>query len=191
MTPPSPASAPPTDDLRSRILTIRGQRVILDADLAALYGVSTKRLNEQVKRNRRRFPRDFVTRLTPTERNEVVANCDHLTELKFSKSLPYAFTENGAVMAANVLHSPQAVRMSVFVVRAFVEMRDLLSSRSRELAAELRALEARLTARLDGQELLVVDVLRRIMDLVDPPPAPAPPAKELGFHTGLPPARRR
>lgn len=191
MTPPSPASAPPTDDLRSRILTIRGQRVILDADLAALYGVSTKRLNEQVKRNRRRFPRDFVIRLTPTERNEVVANCDHLAELKFSKSLPYAFTENGAVMAANVLHSPQAVRMSIFVVRAFVEMRDLLSSRSRELAAELRALEARLTARLDGQELLVVDVLRRIMDLVDPPPAPAPPAKELGFHTGLPPARRR
>ncbi len=102
----------------------------------------------------------------------MVANRDHLAELKFSKSLPFAFTENGAVMAANVLHSPQAVRMSVFVVRAFVEMRDLLSSRSRGLAAELRALEARLTARLDGQDLLIVDVLRRIMDLVDPPPAP-------------------
>lgn len=212
MTPPSPASAPPTDDLRSRILTIRGQRVILDADLAALYGVSTKRLNEQVKRNRRRFPDDFSFQLSarevgdlrvhgrigdaeiargqslPSNRSQIATGSARHRD---PRSRPYAFTENGAVMAANVLHSPQAVRMSVFVVRAFVEMRDLLSSRSRELAAELRALEARLTARLDGQELLVVDVLRRIMDLVNPPPAPAPPAKELGFHTGLPPARRR
>jgi len=164
-----PKTAP---DLRSRILTIRGQRVILDADLAALYGVTTKRLNEQVKRNARRFPRDFIIQLTSTEKKEVVANCDHLRELKFAKSLPYAFTENGAIMAANVLHSPEAVRMSVFVVRAFIQMRDLLTSNSRELAAELRALEAKLTARLDGQELMILDVLRRLMDLIDPPPAP-------------------
>lgn len=105
----------PTDGLESRILIIRGQKVILDSDLAAIYGVTTKRLNEQVKRNAKRFPVDFIFRLTPMERKEVVANCDHLYELKFSPVLPYAFTENGAVMAANVLNSSQAVRMSVFV----------------------------------------------------------------------------
>jgi len=96
--------------------------------------------------------------------------------------LPYAFTENGAVMAANVLNSPQAVRMSVFVVRAFVRMRELLTG-SKELAAELKKLEARLTSRLDVHETAIVDVLRRIMQLLDPPPTPPVPQKEMGFHT--------
>ncbi len=109
------ATTIPTEPVESRILTLRRQKVILDSDLAAIYGVTTKRLNEQVKRNARRFPGDFLFRLTPRERKEVVANCDHLAELKFSPTLPYAFTENGAIMAANVLNSPQAVRMSVFV----------------------------------------------------------------------------
>jgi hypothetical protein len=104
--------------------------------------------------------------------------------------LPYAFTENGAVMTANVLNSPQAVRMSVFVVRAFVRMRELLSG-SRELAAELKKLDAKLTARLDVHETAIVDVLRRIMKLLDPPPAPPLPEKSMGFHTTMKPARRR
>ena len=107
-----------TPSVESRILSIRGQKVILDSDLAAIYGVTTKRLNEQVKRNAKRFPDDFVFRLTPKEKKEVVANCDHLKDLKFSPVRPYAFTENGAIMVANMLNSPQAVRMSVFVVRA-------------------------------------------------------------------------
>lgn len=88
-------------------------------------------------------------------------------------------------MAANVLRSPQAVRMSVFVVRAFIQMRDLLSSNSRELAGELRALEAKLTSRLDEHELMIIDVLRRVMDLIDPPPLPPAPEKSMGFHTTL------
>jgi hypothetical protein len=165
-----PALAIPTDSVESRILTIRGQKVILDADLAALYGVTTKRLNEQVKRNAKRFPVDFVFRLTPLEKKEVVANCDHLFELKFSPVLPYAFTENGAVMAANVLNSPEAVRMSVFVVRAFIRMREMLSG-SKELAKELQKLESKLTERLDVHETAIVDVLRRIMRLLDPLPS--------------------
>jgi hypothetical protein len=108
------------------ILSIRGQKVILDADLATLYGVPTKRLNEQVKRNAERFPSDFVFQLSSVEKAEVVANCDHLSSLKFSKTCPYAFTEHGALMAANVLNSPQAVKMSVHVVHAFIKQRELL-----------------------------------------------------------------
>jgi hypothetical protein len=111
--------------LESRILTLRAQRVMLDTDLAELYGVTTKRLNEQVKRNADRFPGDFMFKLTPGEKAEVVANCDHLTKLKFSKVPPFAFTEHGAIQAANVLATPQAVEMGIFVVRAFVRMREL------------------------------------------------------------------
>jgi hypothetical protein len=158
----------PTDSVESRILTIRGQKVILDSDLAAIYGVTTKRLNEQVKRNAQRFPSDFIFRLTPMERKEVVANCDHLLELKFSPVLPFAFTENGAVMAANVLSSVQAVRMSVFVVRAFVRMRELLTGGSNELIAELKKLEAKLAdldARVgthDGHLAAIIAAIRRL-----------------------------
>lgn len=178
------APVAPDDTVESRILTIRGQKVILDSDLAAIYGATTKRLNEQVKRNARRFPSDFLFRLTRLERNEVVANCDRLASLKFSSVRTSAFTENGAVMAANVLNSPSAVRMSVFVVRAFVRMRGLLTG-SAELAGELKKLEAQLTARLDAHELAIVDVLRRIMRMLDAPPAPPGRRKEMGYHTLL------
>ena len=91
-------------NIEVKILIVRNQKVILDSDLAKLYGVPTKRLTEQVKRNRRRFPEDFMFQLTPDEKNEVAANCDHL-KLKFSPSLPFAFTEHGAIMAANILNS--------------------------------------------------------------------------------------
>ncbi len=93
----------PAPSVERRILSIRGQRVMLDADLAALYGVSTRVLNQAVKRNRERFPEDFMFRLTVAEKAEVITNCDHLRPLRFSPSLPHAFTEHGAIMAANVL----------------------------------------------------------------------------------------
>ncbi len=166
--------------VQSRIVALRGQKVLLDADLAVIYGVPTKRLNEQVKRNARRFPEDFAFQLSLEEKAEVVANCDHLRRLKFSPVLPYAFTENGAIMAANVLNSPQAVRMSVFVVRAFVKMRGLLAG-TRELAQQLKELEAKLTSRLDVHESAIVEVLQRMMDILNPPPAP--PKPQIGFHT--------
>ena len=102
-------AAVPVERVEETILYIRGQRVILAADLARLYGVTTKRLNEQVKRNRDRFPQDFIFQLSAEEKAEVVANCDHLSNLKFSKTLPYAFTEYGAIMAASVLNTTRAV----------------------------------------------------------------------------------
>jgi len=180
------------------IRTIRGQKVILDGDLAQIYGVSTRVLNQAVKRNRVRFPDDFLFKLTAEELEEVMRS-QFVTASESSKAmrsqfvtaykrnirfLPYAFTENGAIMAANVLNSPQAVRMSVFVVRAFVQMRDLLG-RNRELAKQLADLEKKLTARLDEHERAIVEVLRRVMDVLDPPPPPPEPEKpkgRLGFY---------
>ncbi|RQO63580.1 hypothetical protein DBR47_03380 [Paucibacter sp. KBW04] len=124
--PPTSPSAPVLlPRIEGRILILRGHKVMIDADLAALYGVPTRRLNEQVKRNRDRFPGDFMFQLDAAEKAEVVANCDHLSKLKFSKTLPYAFTEHGAIQAANVLASPQAVEMGIYVVRAFVRLREL------------------------------------------------------------------
>lgn len=133
--------------IEHQILVIRGQKVMVDADLAALYGVPTKRLNEQVKRNKERFPLDFMFQLDEVEKAEVVANCDHLAKLKFSKSLPYAFSEHGAIQAANVLASSQAVEMGIYIVRAFVHLRQAASLHS-DLAKRLAELEEK-TAVLD------------------------------------------
>ena len=179
--------------IESRILTMRGLKVILDSDLAAIYGVTTKALNQAVKRNASRFPADFLFPLTSAEKAEVVTVCDHLRKLKFSPVLPRAFTEHGALMAANVLNSERAVAMSVFVIRAFLKMRETLVSR-RELAQILGALEGKLTARLDGHEAAIVAVLQRVMRLLDPPPAPEPPRRQIGLHVRPktnPPARRK
>ncbi len=168
--------------LERRILTIRGEKVILGGDLAELYGVTTKALNQAVKRNADRFPADFAFLLTDGEKSEVVTNCDHLARLKFSPVLPRAFTEHGAIMAANVLNSSQAIHMSVFVIRAFVKMRAALED-TRELAKKLAALEQELKGRLDVHEAAIVDVLQRIMTILDPPPAPPePPRPEIAFH---------
>jgi hypothetical protein len=113
---------------------------MLDADLAELYGVETKRLNEQMRRNIERFPEDFMFRLSAEEKAEVVANCDHLAKLKYSPTLPYAFTEHGALMLGNVLKSDRAVEVSLMVVRAFVQLRQILASNA-ELSRKLVALE--------------------------------------------------
>lgn len=144
---------------------------MIDADLAKLYGVTTKRLNEQVKRNSERFPEDFVIQLSRTERDEVVANCDHLSRLKYSPTLPYAFTEHGAIMAANVLNSPRAVEMSVQVVRAFVRLREMIASH-KALTKRLDELEGR----YDRQFKVVFDAIRELMR----PPEPKPKRK-IGF----------
>jgi len=113
---------------------------MIHTDLAALYGVPTKALNQAIKRNARRFPQDFMFQLSIAEKQEVVTNCDHLAKLKFSKMLPFAFTEHGAIQAANVLNSEQAVEMSVYVVRAFVRLREVIIS-NKELAHRLDELE--------------------------------------------------
>lgn len=161
---------------------LRGERVILDSDLARLYGVPTFRLNEAVKRNQERFPVDFRFQLTAVE-------FEHLkSQIAISSSghggrrkLPWAFTEHGAIMAANVLNSPQAVQMGVFVVRAFLKMRAALAN-TRALAKKLADLEAELKSRLDVHEVAIVEVLQRVISLLDPPPGPEPPKREMGFH---------
>ena len=170
------------DDLGSLIRTIRGQKIILDFDLARIYGVPTKALNRAVKRNLERFPDDFIFQLTLEELVNLKYQIGTSSSHGGKRKLPYAFTENGAIMAANVLNSPEAVRMSVFVVRAFVQMRDLLGG-TKELARQLADLEKKLTARLDVHESVIVDVLRRVMEILDPPPLPPePPRRRIGFH---------
>ena len=169
--------------VQSMIMTIRGQRVILASDLAALYGVQTKALNQAVKRNMDRFPDDFVFQLTGEEAENISRSRSQIVTLKLGsniKYLPYAFTEHGAVMAANVLNSPRAVQMSIFVVRAFVRMRGMLGD-TRELARQLAALEKELKERLDVHEVAIVGILQRVMDLIDTPTLPDPPRKHIGF----------
>ena len=129
--------------VENRILEIRDQKVILDRDLAEIYGVTTKQLNQQVKRNISRFPSDLAFRLSKLEVAELVTNCDHLSNLKYSRVLPIAFTEYGALMAANVLKSERAIEVSLFVVRAFVRLRELIVQRG-ELAKRLEQIERKL-----------------------------------------------
>lgn len=166
-------------DVERRIFLIRGEKVILDADLAAFYGVPTKRLNEQVKRNKGRFPADFMFDLTAVERAEVVANCDHLSKLRYSSALPCAFTEHGAIMAASVLNSQQAVAMSVFVVRAFVKLRQAVLHHA-ELGRRLDDLERQFGSH-DQQIVALVEAIRRLMS-----PASVPRHRRIGFGVGEP-----
>jgi hypothetical protein len=161
----------PVERIERAILFIRGEKIMLDSDLGEIYGVSTKALNQAVKRNESRFPLDFMFQLTESEKSEVVTNCDHLARLKFSPYLPYAFTEHGALMLANVLNSERAAQTSVMVVRAFVRLRQLLSSNA-ELARKLAAMEKK----YDAQFKVVFDAIRRLMS------PPARPKREIGFH---------
>lgn len=167
--------------IEGRILVIRGQRVIVDADLAELYGTSTKSLNQAVRRNRDRFPGDFVFQLTGKEKAEVVTVCDHLKKLRFSSTLPYAFTEHGAIMAASVLNKPLAVEVSVYVVRAFVRLREMLISNA-ELARKLERLEHRLElhdGKLTTHDDAIATVLSAIRELMTPPEPPK--KRRIGF----------
>jgi hypothetical protein len=119
---------------------IRGVKVMVDADLAEAYGVPLRRLNEQVGRNRDRFPDDFMFQLTPEEKTEVGANCDHLDKLKFSKAIPLVFTEHGSIMAASVLNSPKAVEVGIFVVKAFVQLREVIAGHKEGVSRLVRGL---------------------------------------------------
>ena len=199
---PSRNLALPDEAIDGMIREIRDVRVILDSDLSALYGVTTKRLNEQVKRNPERFPDDFMFQLNAKEiaasRSQTATGSSQVIDPKASgtnrsqiatgsqkhrnpRLRPYAFTEHGAIMAANVLNSPRAVQISVFVVRAFSKMRALLGDK-RELAKKLAALEKELKQRLDIHEAAIVTVLQRVMDIIDPPDLPPPPPKpRIGF----------
>jgi len=166
------------DALSGRIHLVRGQRVMLDTDLAELYGVTTKRFNEQVKRNVERFPTDFMFQLTAEEHDSLRSQiATSKTGRGGRRYLPYVFTEHGAIMAASVLSSPRAVEMSVFVVRAFVQLRELLGS-SRELADRLDDLERKLSTH-DQAIAGVIDAIRRLTSV------PAKPSRPIGFTADL------
>jgi hypothetical protein len=166
------------DQIEPRILLMRGQKVILDADLAELYGTTTKAFNQAIRRNADRFPGDFRFRLTAAEKKEVVTNCDHLARLKFSRTLPFAFTEHGAIMAASVLNTSRAIDVSVYVVRAFVKLRELVATH-RQLAAKLASLERRVA----GHDEEIRSLVAAIRQLMSPPTAGR--RRQIGFHTGI------
>ncbi|MHB8879113.1 MAG: ORF6N domain-containing protein [Myxococcaceae bacterium] len=168
----------PTERITRSILVVRNHRVILDADLAKIYGATTKRLNEQVKRNHERFPPDFMFRLNAAEKAEVVANCDQLSKLKFSPMLPFAFTEHGSIMAASVLNSPLAIEVSVYVVRAFIQLREALATH-KDLARKLAELERKYDARFR----IVFEAIEELMT-----PEDAGDRKQIGFRN--PPQHR-
>jgi hypothetical protein len=172
-----PKSSPPVpiDNVESAIYLVRGQRVMLDSDLAAIYGTSTMRLNEQVRRNRQRFPADFAFQLTPDEFKPLIS------QIAISKKgrggrrkLPWAFTEHGAIMLASVLNSPIAVQASVRVVRAFVRLREMVAANA-QLAARLKDLERR----LDSHDEAIVELFAVLKRLLEPE---VKPKREIGFH---------
>jgi hypothetical protein len=174
-------------DVARLIHSVRNQRIILDADLAGLYGVPTKRLNEQYRRNLDRFPGDFAFQLKPDEwaalRSHIATlNIDGSMRSQFAtaskrniRHLPVVFTEHGALMAANTLNSPRAVAMSVYVIRAFVKMREDVAAN----AAILRRL-AEIDKTLLVHDVTLREVLQKLRPLLEPPPQP--PKPEIGFH---------
>ena len=172
----NPAALVPSERNASRILLIRAHRVMLDSDLAQLYGVTTKGLNEQVKRNKRRFPADFMFPLTLAENRTLrsqFATSNHARGGR--RHRPYAFTEHGAVMLAGVLNSAVAVQASIQVVRAFVKLREFLGTQHK-LALKLLELEKRL-GQHDHEITALFQAIRQLMQ------PPAKPAKRIDFHT--------
>ena len=177
------ASLAPVEHIARSILLLRAHRVILDRDLAAIYGVTTKRLNEQVKRNAKRFPEDFLFQLTA---EEAELSRSQFATLKSGrgqniKYRPYAFTEHGAIMAATVLNSPRAVEMSIYVVRAFVKLREILAS-NKDLARRLDELEARIEKKLTTHDEAIAAMLSAIRQLMNPP---QPKRRGIGFTADL------
>jgi hypothetical protein len=165
------------DKIRDMVRTVRGQRVMLDFDLARLYGVTTTRLNEQVGRNRERFPEDFAYQLTQQEFMALMSqNAISKGGRGGHRKLPWAFTEHGVAMLSSVLRSPTAVRVNIEIIRIFVRLRRLMATPG-ELVEQLTGLAE--TVKLhDGQIKAIAQVLNRLME------QPAQPKRRIGFHTG-------
>lgn len=163
--------------LVDKILYLRNQKVMLDYDLAILYGTTTKRVNEQVKRNKNRFPNNFMFQLTLEEKEGVVANCDHLENLKFSKTLPYAFTEHGTLMLANVLRSEKAISASILIVETFIKMRELLSS-DVQLKVEIEKIKKKL-----GNHDKNIELVFNYLEEMTSKKEPLNPRKRIGYKS--------
>ena len=156
------------------IIELRGQNVLIDSDIASLYGVTTKRLNEQVKRNQNRFPSDFMFRLTKEEKNKLLINFERFNKLKYSNSNPNAFTEHGAIMRASILNSEVAIHTSIQIVRAFTKMRSMLAT-NQDLAKKINNIEEKLSEN-DSQ---IKDVIAVIKSMILPDKASN---KKIGFN---------
>ena len=166
----------PQETIEQRIFLIRNQKVMVDRDLAELYGVETKHLNRQVKRNIQRFPEEFMLQLTIEERNQLVTICHRFKTMKHSSSLPYVFTEHGVAMLASVLKSDRAVKISINIIKAFVKLREMLSTH-KELAHKLAQLERKIEKH-DDEIKLIFDAIRQLMT------PPEPKSKRIAFLRG-------
>ncbi len=163
-----------TTKIEQRIFLIRGQKVMLDRDLAELYNVPTHRLNEQVKRNIKRFPADFMFKLSSREKEEVIANCDNLSRMKFSPSLPFAFTEQGVAMLSSVLNSERAIAVNIHIMRTFTRLRKLMLEH-KDLHQKITALERKYNRKFSA-------IFEAIRQLLTPPTPPTKPKLPIGFH---------
>jgi len=153
----------PHGEIARRIFVIRGQKVMLDSDLAELFGVETKQLNRQVKRNIQRFPSEFMFRLTKKERDELVPIWHHFGKMKHSYALPFVFTEHGVTMLASVLKSERAVKMSIIIVKTFVKLREIMSAH-KEIAYKLKELENKIQEH-DTDLRDIFEAIRQLMGL--------------------------
>ena len=163
----------PEEAIGQRIFLIRGHKVMVDIDLAKLYGVKTKVLNQAVRRNIGRFPDDFMFILSESEKNELVTNCDQFKTQKHSYSLPYVFTEQGVAMLSTVLNSERAIQVNIAIMRAFVKLRQILSTH-KELAQKFTELEGR----VDQHDKTITAIFDAIKQLMMPPDKPK---KKMGF----------
>jgi phage regulator Rha-like protein len=167
----------PQEVIENKIFLIRCHKVMIDRDLAELYDVETKYLNRQVKRNRERFPEEFMFQLTVSEKDELVTNWHRFATLKHSSALPYVFTEHGVSMLASVLNSDRAVKISISIIKTFVKLREIISTH-KELAHKLSELEYRIEKH-DGEIKAIFNAIRQLM---------VPPHEEkkprIGFHKG-------
>ena len=171
-----PATVPLSiEEIAQRILIVRGRRVLLDADLAAFYGVTTKRFNEQVKRNLARFPEDFMFQLNEVESSALRSQFATLKTGRgqHRKYLPYAFTEHGSIQAATILNSARATEVSVHVVRAFIELRNLVAG-NKELASKMKRLERK----VDSHDQAITGLINSMRQLLAPPD---PKKRPIGF----------
>jgi len=163
----------PTEIILNKIIEMRGKKVMVDSDLAELYGVTTKRLNEQVKRNIKRFPEDFMFQITKEEKDSVILQFEHLNKLKFSSTLSYAFTEHGAVMLASVLNSDKAIEVNIQIVRVFTEIRELLASN-----LNLRLEVEKIKKKVDNQDKNIEVIFKYFDELLE---QKEKPRKEIGY----------
>jgi hypothetical protein len=167
----------PVEVITQRIFEIRRYKVMIDADLAKLYGVTTKRLNEAVKRNAKRFPEDLMFKLSTKEKNELVANCDWFTNLKHSSALPHAFTEPGVAMLSSVLNSETAIQINLQIVRAFIRLRQMLNDHD-----TLRFAIEGLERRVDINDRNIQLALNLLQQVLFPPEKPVPiKTQKMGF----------